>query len=206
MNIPRFWLEASHRRKRIYSFMFMFLLAVLAIVVGALVPVNPIEAQMISEQLNKTVTQGTANGTLIPDIFLNNFSLCLLMFVPLAGAGLGLFIMFSTGQAFRAVFDLQVAGGLASASSAASNISLTTAIIALAGFAAVFLLEFVCYAIAMSESVWLSVLVLRVLGHEKQAVVRFKKELIYLGIGLVVVAVLLLVGAVVETPIIGIEI
>jgi hypothetical protein len=205
MNIPRFWLEASHRRKRIYSFMFMFLLAVLATVIGALVPVNPIEAQLISDQLNKTVTQGTANGTLISDIFINNFSLCLLMFVPLAGAGIGLFILFSTGQAFRAVFELQAAGGLASASAAASNISLATAILALALYGVVFLLEYVSYTIAMAESVWLSMRLLQTLGHEKQAAIRFKKELIYLLICIGVVALLLIVGAVVETASLSIK-
>ncbi len=112
MNYPQFWLTASPRRKRIYSVVFILFLSILATVAGTLVPISQQDAQVISDQLNQTVTQGTSGGTLIPDIFINNFSLCLLMFIPLAGLGIGLFILFSTGMAFRAIFEIQAANGL----------------------------------------------------------------------------------------------
>ena len=187
MNYPQFWLTASPRRKRIYSTVFILLLSVLATVAGTLVPISQQDAQIISDQLNQTVTQGTAGGTLIPDIFINNFSLCLLMFIPLAGLGIGLFILFSTGMAFRAVFEIQAANGLSSATT--SNIDPTTAILALVLIGAVFLLEYVSYAIAMTESVWL----FRRIMQKRWSELKITAAVI--GI----VALLLIIGAVVET-------
>jgi hypothetical protein len=166
----------------------MFIIAVLATVIGSLIPVDPATAKILSDQLNQTVTQGTTNGTLIPDIFINNCTLCLLMFIPLVGAGLGLFILYSTGQAFRAVFEIQAASGAATAS--ATNISPTTAILALVLIGVVFLLEYVSYTIAITESVWLF---RRLLQN------RWKVELKYLLISVGVVTLLLIIGAIVET-------
>ncbi len=179
---------ASPRRKRIYSITFMLMLAVLATLVGMLVPVSPTEAQLISDQLNKTVSDGTASGTLSQMIFVNNFSLCLLMFVPLAGAGIGLFILFNTGQAFRAIFEIQAANGALNAS-AAAEMTATTAILTLALVGVVFLLEYVSYTIAMTESVWL----FRRLLQNK-----WRGELKYLLIFIGLVTLFLVVGAVVE--------
>ncbi len=187
MKYPQFWLEASPKRKRIYSLGVMFILAASATIIGTLVPVDPTTAQMISDQLNQTVTQGTAQGTLISDIFINNFTLCLLMFIPLAGAGIGLFILFSTGQAFRAVFEIQAASGVASAT---PEIQATTAILALVMIGAVFLLEYLSYTIGMTESIWLF---RRIMQNQ------WKRELKYLLIFIGAVALLLIIGAVVET-------
>jgi len=188
MDYPQFWKVASQRRKRIYSITFVLALSILATLIGLLVPVSPQEAQLISDQLNQTVTNGTANGTLITDIFLNNFPLCLLMFVPLAGFGIGMFILFSTGQAFRAVFEIQAANGVATASSV--DISATTAILALSLIGAVFLLEYVSYAIGMAESIWLF---RRLLQN------RWKSEIKYLLFFIGIVALLLIIGSIVET-------
>jgi hypothetical protein len=190
MNYPQFWKEATMRRKRLYSIFFVFLLSVLATLIGLLVPVSPQEAQMISDMLNQTVTQGQADGTLIQDIFLNNFPLCLLMFIPLVGFGVGMFILFSTGQAFRAVFEIQAASGAASASSSVADISPTTAILVLVLIGVVFLLEYVSYSIGMAESIWFF---RRILQN------RLKGEFKYLGIFIGIVALLLIVGAIVET-------
>jgi len=188
MYYPQFWKVASQRRKRIYSITFVLALSILATLIGLLVPVSPQEAQLISDQLNQTVTNGTANGTLITDIFLNIFPLCLLMFVPLAGFGIGMFILFSTGQAFRAVFEIQAANGVATASSV--DISATTAILALSLIGAVFLLEYVSYAIGMAESIWLF---RRLLQN------RWKSEIKYLLFFIGIVALLLIIGSIVET-------
>ncbi len=185
-NLP-FWKNASPRQKRIYSTIFVLVLSVLATLLGMLVPMSQEDAQMIADQLNQTVTQGTAEGTLIPDIFLNNFPLCLLMFIPLAGFGIGMFILFSTGMAFRAVFQVQAANGI---SSSTASIDASTAILALALVAVVFLLEYVSYAIAMTESVWLFRRIL-----QKQ----LKGELKCLGICIGIVALMLIIGAIVET-------
>lgn len=187
MNYPQFWLTASPRRKRIYSVVFILFLSILATVAGTLVPISQQDAQVISDQLNQTVTQGTSGGTLIPDIFINNFSLCLLMFIPLAGLGIGLFILFSTGMAFRAVFEIQAANGLSGAST--SNINPSTAILGLVLIGAVFLLEYVSYTIAMTESVWL----FRRIMQKRWSELKITAAVI--GI----VALLLIIGAIVET-------
>jgi hypothetical protein len=185
-NLP-FWKNATHRQKRIYSTIFVLVLSVLATLLGMLVPMSQEDAQMIADQLNQTVTQGTAEGTLIPAIFTNNFPLCLLMFIPLAGFGIGMFILFSTGMAFRAIFQIQAANGI---SSSTTSIDASTAIFALALVAIVFLLEYVSYSIAMTESVWLFRRIL-----QKQ----WKGELKYLGICIGIVALMLIIGAIVET-------
>jgi hypothetical protein len=187
MNYPQFWKEASLRRKRIYSVIFVLILSIIATLVGMLVPLSPQEAQLIVDQLNRTVTENTAQGTLIPAIFINNFSLCLLMFIPLIGLAIGMFILFSTGMAFRAIFDAQAASGL---SGATTQIEASTAILALALIGVVFLLEYVSYSIGMTESIWLF---RRLLQN------RWKGELKYLAIFIGIVALLLIVGAIVET-------
>jgi hypothetical protein len=199
MNYPNFWLAASPRRKRIYSISFMLMLAVSATLLGLLVPMDPIEAQMITDQLNQTVTQGVANGSLIQDIFFNNFLLCLAMFIPLAGAAIGLLILFNTGQAFRAVFEIQAANITANPSVTPTplpSITPTVAVLAFVGIGAVFLLEYVSYSIGMTESVWLF---RRLLQN------RWRSELRYLLIFIGTIALLLIIGAVVETYTIGIE-
>jgi hypothetical protein len=184
MKYPQFWLNASPKRKRIYSTVFILLIALLATVAGMFVQVSPDEAQAIYTQLNQT----QSSPHLAPDIFVNNFSLCLLMFIPLAGLGIGLFILFSTGMAFRAVFDVQAAQGLTSTATA-SNITASTAIGLLLFIGAVFVLEYVSYTVAMTESVWLFRRILQKRWRE------VKITLALIGL----VALLLAIGAIVET-------
>jgi hypothetical protein len=188
MDYPRFWKTASLRRKRIYSIIFVLILSIVATLVGMLVPLSPQEAQVVFDQLNQTITENTAQGTFVPAIFVNNFSLCLLMFIPLAGLAIGLFILFSTGMAIRAIIDIQMASGLSGTASA--EIQASTAIFALVLIGAVFLLEYISYAIGMTESVWLFRRIL-----QKQ----WKGELKYLAIFIGVAALLLIIGAIVET-------
>jgi hypothetical protein len=182
MNYPSFWLNASPKRKRIYSTLFVLVLAVLATMAGMFVQLPKDQAQAVYDQLNQT----SSSPTLMTDIFLNNFPLCLLMFIPLAGFGIGMFILFSTGMAFRAVFDIQAANGLSTSS--VSDINPTTAILVLVAAGAVFVLEYVSYTIAMTESVWLFRRILQ----------KRWREVKVLCMLIVLVAVLLAIGAVVE--------
>ena len=186
MDYPSFWKSASTRRKRIYSIIFMFVIAVSLTLIGSLVPLSPQYAKEINDSINQTRTQGLENGTLIPSILLNNFGLCLAMFIPLAGAILGLFIMFNTGLAFSAAIQIQ---STTAASTPSLNISPTTAVIALLVFGLVFLLEYVSYSIGIAESIWL----FQRLRQRKW--IELKNAAILVGI----VAVLLTIGAVVET-------
>lgn len=185
MKYPQFWSEASPRRKRIYSTVFILLISILATVAGMFVQLPPQEAQIIYEQLNKT----SSSPNLATDIVINNFSLCLLMFIPLVGLFIGLFILFSTGMAFRAVFDIQAANGLGSSAVSASNLTATTAILMLILIGVVFVLEYVSYTVAMTESVWL----FRRLLQRRWSELKITAALIGL------VALLLIIGAIVES-------
>ena len=187
MDIPfSFWKEASPKRKRIYSVIFMLVLAIATTLIGTLVPISDEYALLIKDTLNQTVTTNTANGTLIQYIFLNNFLLCLAMFIPLAGAVFGLFVMLNTGIALGATLRLQ---SVTAASAAVPNISLTTAILGLIGIGLTFLLEYVSYSIGISESIWLF----------RRLTQRRWRELKNTAILIGIVAVFLIIASLVET-------
>jgi hypothetical protein len=187
MNIPfSFWKNASFRRKRIYSIIFMLILAITFTLIGTLIPVSDQYAKEINDSLNQTVTTNIANGTLIPSIFINNFLLCLGMFIPFVGAGFGLFIMFNTGIALGAELRMQT---ITAASATIPNITPTTAIIGLVFIGLTFVLEYISYSIAISESVWLF----------RRLTQRRWRELKTTGLLIGVVAALLIAGAIVET-------
>jgi uncharacterized membrane protein SpoIIM required for sporulation len=179
MKIFSFWTKASQKRKRIYSIVFVFLVALLATVIGTLIPLSSQDAYTLSNTLNQTLNQNKANNTLTQYIFVNNFTICLLMFIPIAGAALGLYILFNTGVALGAIATTQgypVWIGLGS-------LLLTP----------VFWLEFAAYSIAMAESIWL----FRRLTQKRLG------ELKWTGVFIAVCAGLLAAGAVVEVFIIS---
>jgi hypothetical protein len=187
MKYPTFWKNVSGRRKRIYLALFIFVIAIIATVAGFFVPPSLKDAQIIEQQLNQTITQSQASGTLALRIFVNNFGLCLLMFIPLVGAGFGLVVLFSTGQAFRAALMVQSSSALNTATTA--NFTITTVILTLVLIGATFLCEYISYSIGISESLWLF---RRLLQRRWREV---KVTVILIGI----VALLLTVGAIVET-------
>ena len=187
MKYPTFWKNVSGRRKRIYLALFIFVIAIIATVAGFFVPPSLKDAQIIEQQLNQTITQGQTSGTLPLRIFVNNFGLCLLMFIPLVGAGFGIVVLFSTGQAFRAALMLQSSSALNTATTA--NFTITTVILTLVLIGATFLCEYISYSIGISESLWLFRRLLQRRWREA------KVTAILIGI----VALLLTVGAIVET-------
>ena len=175
-----FWKNASPRRKRIYSIVAIFIVAFIITIIGSYIPLSAQDATTISNQVNATLNQNKANNTLTEYIFINNFSICLLMFIPVAGAALGMFILFDTGVALNAIATSQgypVWLGLAS-------LVVTP----------VFWLEFVEYSIAMAESIWLFRRLTQRRWHE------LKWTVIFIGI----CAGLLAVGAVVEVWLINV--
>jgi hypothetical protein len=186
-----FWKNASPIRKHIYFVVFIFLIAVLVTVIGSYIPLSTQDSNALSQQVNATLNEHKATNTLTSYIFLNNFEICLLMFIPVAGAALGLFILFDTGIALGAIATTQgypVWLGLAS-------LAVTP----------VFWLEFISYSIAMAESIWLfrriTQLRLRVeTGGEVKwgNFALLKNELKWLGIFIATCAGLLAIGAVVE--------
>jgi uncharacterized membrane protein SpoIIM required for sporulation len=170
-----FWKNASPRMKRIYSVIAVFFVAFIATVAGSLVPLSAQDAQSITKDLNQTVHQNQANNTLFEYIFFNNFRICLLMFIPVLGACLGLFILFDTGVAL---------GAIASTQGYPVWLSFVSLMVT-----PVFWLEFAAYSLAMAESVWLF----------RRLMQRRWSELKWTALFIVITAVLLVVGAVVES-------
>jgi uncharacterized membrane protein SpoIIM required for sporulation len=143
-------------------------------------PMDAQEAEQISSDLNQTVTLFSENGALMPYIFGNNFFICLLMFVPIVGPLLGCYILFNTGAAIGAI-------------AAVEGYPLILAFVALSWSPHAWL-EFAAYSISMGESVWLFRRILQGRGKHE-----FKNACLFITI----CAVLLLVGAVVETALIS---
>jgi len=188
LGYPSFWKNASTRRKRLYLCALFFVVAFLVTIAGAFVPLSASESQQIYNRINQTRTQAPVQ--LAESIFLNNFPLCLGMFIPLFGAVFGLFVMFSTGIALGAELRVESASNVGST----PTISPSTAILALFVIGLVFLIEYVSYAIGMSESLWLF---RRLMQRRWQ--LELKDAAILIGI----CAVLLTIGAIIETLGIG---
>jgi len=187
MNIPfSFWKTASPKRKRIYSIIFMLALCITATILGTLVQLSAQDAKQLSDSTNGIITDNPTYPSLVGAILLNNFKICLVMFIPIFGAVFGLFVLFSTGVGIRAILDTQSASG---ASAAISTISPTTAILALVFVGLTFVLEYVSYSIGIAESIWLY----------RRLTQRRWRELKNTGILIGIVAALLVTGALVES-------
>jgi len=179
--LTTFWTNASPRRKRIYSTIAVLIVAVVITVIGSLMPVDAQEAEQINSNLNETVTTLKENGALMQYIFGNNLFICLLMFIPVVGPLLGCYVLFNTGTVIGAI-------------AAAEGYPLILAFVALF-LTPVAWLEFAAYSVSMSESVWLFRRILQGRGKRE-----FRNTCLFITI----CAVLLIVGAVVETMIIAI--
>ncbi len=175
------WMGASSTRKRIYTIIAVFIVAVLVTIVGSFVPVSAADAKQIQNDLNQTVTTMQAQGTLVPYIFGNNFLITLVMFIPVIGPVLGLFIMFNTGN---------VVGAIATSGGYSPILALVALVIT-----PVFWLEFAAYSTAMAESVWLFRRLLQGRGL---------RELRTMTIFVTIAAVILALSAVIETALISI--
>ncbi len=174
LDYPSFWKNASSKWKRVYLIIFVFIIALVVTVVGCFIPISNQDAQTISNQLNETLQTHQAEGSLAPYIFMNNFEICLLMFIPVIGPVLGMIILFDTGIAL---------GAIASVQGYPVGLGLLSLIIT-----PVFWLEFIAYSAAMAESIWLFHRLLQKRWME------LKNTAIFIGI----CAALLIIGAVVE--------
>jgi uncharacterized membrane protein SpoIIM required for sporulation len=174
-----FWKNASPKMKRFYSILFIFAIAVLMVAIGSAVPLSAQDANDLAEPLNQTLQEHLADNTLTQYIFLNNFGICLLMFIPIIGPALGMFILFSTGLAL---------GAIATTQGYPVYIGWLSLVVT-----PVFWLEFVAYSIAMAESIWL---------FRRLTQARWR-ELKWTAIFVGICAALLIVGAIVEVWIIN---
>jgi hypothetical protein len=187
MQLPDFWKKASSKQKRIYSIIAVFVVAFIAMLAGSLFPLSLTDAEQLSREFNQTFSEASQNPVFI---FTNNFRISLLMFIPLVGPAIGLFVLFSTGVVGGALLVTQ---GLPS-----------YFVLALAA-TPVFWLEFAAYSIAMAEGVWLARRIWQVI-QVKDPRLRWailKRELKWLALFIGVCAALLAVGAVVEVWIIS---
>jgi len=169
-----FWTNASSKRKRIYSIIIIFVLAFIVTVIGSAIPLSHQDATSISNSLNSTLNTHKSNGSLTEYIFLNNFSICLVMFIPLIGPIIGFIILGNTGVALGAIASVQ-------------GYPVWIELISLL-LTPVFWLEFTAYSIAIAEGIWLT----------RRLTQRRWRELKNTAILIGICAVILIVSAIVE--------
>jgi uncharacterized membrane protein SpoIIM required for sporulation len=173
-SIGAFWRSISTRRKRAYSILFILVLAIVALAIGSMTNYDHDTAVSRSNVLNQTLNRALASDSLTQTIFINNFSLTLLMFIPLIGVGIGLFIMYNTGVGLAAIATVQGYPAYYAILDLMVN--------------PIFWLEFVSYSIAMASCIWL----IRRLLQERWG------ELKWTAASIGVCALLLGLGAVIE--------
>lgn len=169
--------------KRLFTIAVFFILSLLLTIAGALTPLTAEEVNKISEDMEKTreniLNTGTFGGTAY--IFGNNFILCLLFFIPIAGPLFGFYVLYSTGVVIAAE-SLKMGGP------------------PLLSFFLLFIfpftwLEFLAYSTALAQSVWLT---WRIIKH------RGVRELVNTCVMIAVCAVILAVAALIEMFFIGV--
>jgi len=137
-----FWKNASSKRKRVYSIIFIFVLAAIVTFVTSYIPISQSQASTLSGNFNSTVNQHKSNGTLPEYFFLNNFEACLEFFIPIFGPISGFISLGYTGYILGAISKVQ---GYPPWVAWLSELLLP-----------VFWLEFIAYSTAMAESIWLT--------------------------------------------------
>ena len=145
---------------------------------GTVLPIDPSEAQNLLGEIEGVEKALSSFGVAL--IFGNNLMHCLIMFTPFLGPFYGFYVLYSTGRFVAATASLHGSNPLA-----------------LMAFMLIFphaWLEYVSYGIAISESFWLSLMIVR---H------RFKAELNTAFKMISICAFLLLAAAFVETYLIS---
>lgn len=178
--ISNFWEKSSSKRKRIYSAIIFLIIAIFITSSGLLVPLNQEEAELINNNLNETLSSLNPESGMVQFIFGNNFMICILMFIPVVGPLFGFFVLFNTGVVINAI---SIAQGYPS----------VIVIIALF-LTPVAWIEYTAYSTALSESLWLFKRILKKRGRKE-----FRIACIFIAF----CAILLLIGAIVETLIIA---
>ena len=176
------WIQASPRRKRILSIAAVFIVAIIITMIGSFTPINAQDAKQISDELNNSTTVIGEQGALVQYIFGNNLLICLVMFIPIIGPLLGMYILYNTGAVIGAI-------------AVNSSFSPVLALIALF-ITPVAWIEFTAYSTAMAESIWLFRRALQGRGFRELR----KNATLFIAI----CTVLLAVGAIVETALISV--
>ncbi len=143
MSIPNFWRDYSQRGKRIITILVFFLLSLIITMAGVLTPLSSEDAKARNDELDQVQArfQNMDVWEKSVAIFVNNFRICMWMFVPIAGPLIGFYALYNTG--------LYIGAG-------SQVIHMSGVVILL--FLFIFphtWLEFIVYSTALSESFWL---------------------------------------------------
>lgn len=107
---------------------------------GTLYPLSEEDAHLLSDNVNQIVENNDSLVSLSSAIFVNNFIICLSMFIPIFGAVFGMFVLFSTGVGIHALSMTQ---------------GMSTWLVFLSLMVMpIFWIEFASYSLGMSESIW----------------------------------------------------
>lgn len=145
--------------------------------IGTITPLSRQDANQINQEVTKL-----RDNVSVQYIFGNNLLICLIMFVPIIGPIFGLYALYNTGVSIEA----QIIAGS------------TTGVPAILAFLVLFIfpftwLEFISYSTGLAESVWLIRRSMQGLG---------RKEIKNAAVLIAIVAILLLIGAAIETALI----
>ena len=156
-------------KRRILYLLIGVLVFIIFFTLGTLVNFDESTSQLLKEQFQNKIKNIDSTG-----IFLNNFLISILMFVPGIGIAFGLFSGFSTGNIFVIITrDLPIQ------------------IPPLLVFLTIFgIMELVSYGIAISRSYLLLTSILKRTN--------IRENLIYTGIEIGIVAIILFFGAIIE--------
>lgn len=165
--------------RRIESVAAAFIICLVATSFGAVLPIDPSEAQGISQEFEE-IEDLISSPFSMAVIYGNNLMHCLAMFTPVVGPFYGLYVLFSTGRVLAALASIQ---GTSPALLLAFTFILPHAWI-----------EYASYALALSESFWLALTISR---HQ------LRGELANLFKMISACALLLLSAALIETYLIS---
>jgi uncharacterized membrane protein SpoIIM required for sporulation len=159
----------------------VFLYSIAITVAGALTPLNAKDSQDYDNLLEQEA-QSLKSMTLWQSalsIFENNFLICLIMFIPVAGQIFGSITLYNTGLAGQ---------GFANVHHVSSVLAFFLAFISPSTW-----LEFIAYSTAMASSLWL---VWRTIRGEG------KRELKKTGMFIIICGALLLLAAIIEASLV----
>jgi hypothetical protein len=117
----------------------------IVISIGALLPVDPYEAQYLLQEFEGIEEALSSFGVVL--IFGNNLMHSLIMFTPLLGPVYGSYVLYSTGRVVAAAASI-------------NGVNPAVLLVLTLAFPHAWL-EFISYGIALSESFWLTLMIAR---------------------------------------------
>jgi hypothetical protein len=167
-------------KKRVRLFFLLLAISIIIIFVSSSLPVSVTSANETQTKVDNQVHDLKASNSLMQFIFGNNLIISIVMMLPFAGTGFGMFVLFNTGKVIGAEAVAQ------SVSPLVMNVALFST--------PVFWLEFFAYSLAMTESI---IFTYYAITH------RARQEIPKLAISLSLCVGALFVGAILEALIIN---